>query len=194
MRTHDVTAFDKNMVTNAEQYYYRNMTAIKSAIKLEKYELAWGLCEKIILEPLVVERTHHNVAMAIKSLILEENAKSPIPNVDDLLELVHQGVYRLSDDYLRSVHARCENFDELIWQYVPTNDIKFDYWRTALALERGQELVEMDISGKLKQMKYEEQRDTLPPRQRDSYIAGNGNNWRDMLMQELGIATPAKRN
>jgi hypothetical protein len=72
----------------AEQYYYRNMTAIKSAIKLQKYELAWGLCEKIFLEPLVVERTHHNVTMAIKSLICEENAKVPIPDVDHLLELI----------------------------------------------------------------------------------------------------------
>ncbi len=84
----DVAVFDKNESTNADKFYYRNMTAIKSAIKLEKYELAWGLCEKIFLEPLVIERTHHNVTMAIKSLIVEENAKTPIPHVHDLLELV----------------------------------------------------------------------------------------------------------
>lgn len=137
------------------------MTAIKSAIKLQKYELAWGLCEKILLEPLIVERTHHNITMAIKSLIHEENAKTPIPNVEHLLELIQKGVYQLPDEYLRSVHARCENFDELIWQYLPPKDIKFNYWRTALAVERGHELIEMDISGKLKQMKYEEQRETI---------------------------------
>lgn len=170
------------------------MTAIKSAIKLQKYELAWGLCEKIFLEPLIVERTHHNVTMAIKSLILEENAKAPIPDVEHLLELIEKGVYQLPDDYLRSVHARCENFDELIWQYLPPKEVKFDYWRTALAVERGQELIEMDISGKLKQMKYEEQRETITPREIDEPIVNSGANWRDMLMLELGIAKPTPMN
>jgi hypothetical protein len=103
-------------------------------------------------------------------------------------------VYELSDDYLRSVHARCENFDELIWQYLPSKEIKFDYWRTALAVERGQELIEMDISGKIKQMKYEEQRETIAPREKDVPIVNSGANWRDMLMLELGIVKPEHLN
>lgn len=32
---------------------YENLLAIKSAIKLKKYELAHVLCEKIIMEPLI---------------------------------------------------------------------------------------------------------------------------------------------
>lgn len=48
----------------------------------------------------------------------------------------------------------------------------------------------MDISGKLKQMKYEEQCEVIPPREKDEPIANSGASWRDMLMLELGIAKP----
>jgi hypothetical protein len=37
-----------------ELFEYHNLLAVKSAIKLKKYELAMGLCEKIFMEPLIV--------------------------------------------------------------------------------------------------------------------------------------------
>ena len=40
-----------------KKYDFDNLTALKSAIKLKKYELALGLCEKIYMEPLMLERT-----------------------------------------------------------------------------------------------------------------------------------------
>lgn len=59
-----------------KKYEFDNLTALKSAIKLKKYELALGLCEKIYMEPLILERTAKNIAMVVKSFLLEEHAKN----------------------------------------------------------------------------------------------------------------------
>lgn len=128
--------------------------------------------------------------MAVKSFLIEENAACKIPHIEDILEQVDKAAYRLPEDFLRSVYNRCDSFDELIWSYVPQESVKFVYWRTALAMDRGQELIRMDISGKLKNMQYEPEHDTLPVRERDEFIKGKGANWREDLMAELGIMRP----
>lgn len=175
-----------------EKFEYHNMLAIKSAIKLKKYELALGLCEKIIMEPLIIERTSKNISMVIKSFLLEEHAKFHKPNIDDLLEQVDSATNELSDEYLRSVYDRCDSFDELIWRYTPRKDVKFLYWRTALAMSRGKQLVEMEANGKLSTMQYEPEYDELPVRPRDQFIAKEAGNWRESLMTELGLVQPRK--
>jgi hypothetical protein len=75
---------------------------------------------------------------------------------------------------------------------VPPKDYKFEYWRTSLAMDRGQELIKMDISNKLKTMQYEPEYDTEPVRERDEFVRANSHNWRDRLMEELGIIRPFK--
>ena len=58
-------------------------------------------------------------------------------------------------------------------------------------MARGEQIVEMDISNKLKDMKYEPEYDTLPVRERDEFIKSR-ENWRESLMNELGIVRPVK--
>lgn len=93
--------------------------------------------------------------MAVKSFFLEEHTKEQIKNIDDYIERIDMCAEKFSKEFLRSVYDRCDSFDELIWGYLPDKDERFEYWRTTLALDRGQELIKMDISNKLKSMKYE---------------------------------------
>ena len=72
--------FDRN-ASRRNKFEYDNLTAVKSAIKLKKYELAFGLCEKLYMEPLILERTTKNIAMVVKSFLIEEYAKNKIPGV-----------------------------------------------------------------------------------------------------------------
>lgn len=50
---------------------------------------------------------------------------------------------------------------------MPPKKHKFEYWETTLSMDRGKELVQMDISGKLKAMQYEPEYDVVPPREKD---------------------------
>jgi hypothetical protein len=68
------------------------MLAVKSAIKLKKYELAFGLCQKIYMEPLILDRTAKNISLAVKSFLIEEDSKTSIPNIQDILEQVDDSV------------------------------------------------------------------------------------------------------
>jgi hypothetical protein len=64
------------VAARSKKYDFDNLTAVKSAIKLKKYELALGLCEKIYMEPLMLERTAKNIAMVVKSFLIEEHARN----------------------------------------------------------------------------------------------------------------------
>ncbi len=64
------------VAARSKKYDFDNLTAVKSAIKLQKYELALGLCEKIYMEPLMLERTAKNIAMVVKSFLIEEHARN----------------------------------------------------------------------------------------------------------------------
>jgi hypothetical protein len=175
-----------------EKINYDNQLAIRSAIKLQKYEVALALCEKIIMEPLILERTGRDIALAVKLYLNEENVKEPIPEIEDLLENIDESIDDLPDEFLRSVYERRNSFDELIWNYVPPKKMKFEYWTTALALDRGQELIKMDINSKLKTMRYEPEYDHLPVREKDEFVKRAPKNWRSRLMAELGIIRPVK--
>lgn len=142
------------------------------------------------MEPLIKERMTKNIAMAVKAFLIEENTKEPIKDLDDYLERVDFCVLKFDDRFLRSVYERLDSFDELIWNYIPDKEERFEYWRTTLALDRGQELIKMDISNKLKSIQYEPEYDVVPPREKDAFIQDNSANWRDSLMQELGIVKP----
>jgi hypothetical protein len=58
---------------NKERDYYINKLAIKSAIKLKKYELALALCKKIVMEPLIIDRTTKNITFAVQKFLIDEH-------------------------------------------------------------------------------------------------------------------------
>ena len=80
--------------------------------------------------------------------------------------------------------------DEIIKGFVPRGKLRFEYWNAALSMERGVELAKMDISGKLKEFKYEPEHHVMPVRAKDEFITENRKDWRQKLMEELDIAPP----
>ena len=57
--------------------------------------------------------------------------------------------------FLESIYEKLENFDYLIWNSMPDGQNKYDFWDSTLALERAQDIIKKDISGKLDNMAYE---------------------------------------
>lgn len=73
--------------------------------------MAYGLCQKTIMEPLITERARKDIAYAVKAYLVEENSKLPITDLPNILESVEESVLKLSDEFLCSVYDRCDSFD-----------------------------------------------------------------------------------
>ncbi len=68
---------------------------------------------------------------------------------------------------------------------MPFGEIKHDFWESTLLLDRAQELIKMDINGKLSQMAYEPEYEELPTNELKR-IRENLD-WRNELIYRLGI-------
>lgn len=64
---------------------YNNSLAVKSAIKLGKLELAYGICQKTVMEPLILERVRKDIVFVVKAYLVEENSKMPITDLPNIL-------------------------------------------------------------------------------------------------------------
>ena len=73
--------------------------------------MAYGLCQKTIMEPLIIERVRKDIVYVVKAYLVEENTKMPIADLPNILESVEKSVLRLSNEFLRSIYDRCDSFD-----------------------------------------------------------------------------------
>jgi hypothetical protein len=60
-------------------------------------------------------------------------------------------------------------------------------------MDRAQDLLKMDISNRLKSIKYEAEYES-PPIPKDAFIKRHPESWRQKLMGELGITKPLRYN
>ena len=87
-------------------------------------------------------------------MLQEEHKREFNTSLHDMIQGVKKSTMDLDRGFLKSVHEKEENFDELMKFYMPNGWGKFDYWEHSLMVDRAEDVLKLQTSGRLKKMKY----------------------------------------